>query len=534
MKKFILLFILLSGSLLADDLVVDGTGIVPNSYLTITEALSAASEGDNILVSPSMPGGYINENLVIDKSVSIFSLTEGEYFFMEGNIMINLDNVLEFSLIGGVIYSKIESNLVDQQRSNNSVINIIDCIIYGNIYLNHVTCISNIFKTVVTEPSEAPQYSFPENQFTYNPNFTNCTEFNLSPGNAGWANLYNWVDIFVEQPDNCLFQLDNIGFSSSQVIDFIPTISINNGNIVASMCKNIIIGHGDSPWLNSPIENDSMVNIIANRFTIILFDNPSFGFNIKNNEIRVGTFGIDSFIDGDNSTSVHNIISSVEFSNSLSDQVYLSAPYANYTGGGQYSHIFIFSGNSSLVSSIINNDITVSNQYNSKFIGIDNLGFNHSNLNIFNNKIDEIYGTSEGWTSGSNPWPLYQSNPYDDGCTSSNMYNDLFLFRNYNQEYNGKFWYNYGGFDQDSNYYCGFSFLYNRSNSNLQNSGNPSFEYTDLDLTRNDIGKDGGSYPWDMFHSSSNGKGRIFWLNIPHILSDPTNFQIKAKGAHLK
>ena len=57
---------------------------MPNSYLTITEALSAASEGDNILVSPPMAGGYINENLVIDKSVSIYPLVEGQYFSMEG------------------------------------------------------------------------------------------------------------------------------------------------------------------------------------------------------------------------------------------------------------------------------------------------------------------------------------------------------------------------------------------------------------------------------------------------------------------
>ena len=44
----------------------------------------------------------------------------------------------------------------------------------------------------------------------------------------------------------------------------------------------------------------------------------------------------------------------------------------------------------------------------------------------------------------------------------------------------------------------------------------------------------GGSHPWTMYHDPSGGKGRIFWLNLPNVLSNPENFQIKAKGAHLK
>ena len=126
-KTFLFLFI--SIFCFADDLIVDGSGLIPNSYSTITEALSAANEGDNILVSVTNTGGYRNENLVIDKSVSIFTLQENEYFSMQGNIMINLDDVLEFSIIGGIIDGKIEANLINQSRENNTTVNLIDCLL---------------------------------------------------------------------------------------------------------------------------------------------------------------------------------------------------------------------------------------------------------------------------------------------------------------------------------------------------------------------------------------------------------------------
>ena len=142
-KTFLFLFI--SIFCFADDLIVDGSGLIPNSYSTITEALSAANEGDNILVSVTSTGGYRNENLVIDKSVSIFTLQENEYFSMQGNIMINLDDVLEFSIIGGIIDGKIEANLINQSRENNTTVNLIDCLLLQNVYLNYITCVTNIF-----------------------------------------------------------------------------------------------------------------------------------------------------------------------------------------------------------------------------------------------------------------------------------------------------------------------------------------------------------------------------------------------------
>ena len=71
------------------------------------------------------------------------------------------------------------------------------------------------------------------------------------------------------------------------MLDYVPTIAINNGNIVGSEVFRILIGYGEDIWLNSPIENDTLVNVIGNRFGVLLFDNPSYSMNIRNNKIVV-------------------------------------------------------------------------------------------------------------------------------------------------------------------------------------------------------------------------------------------------------
>lgn len=69
----------------AIDRVVDVTG-TGGAFTTITAALTAAQDGDRILVIPQ--AGFFVENLVMDKSLQLMSATEGQRINLQGNISI--------------------------------------------------------------------------------------------------------------------------------------------------------------------------------------------------------------------------------------------------------------------------------------------------------------------------------------------------------------------------------------------------------------------------------------------------------------
>ena len=72
------------------------------------------------------------------------------------------------------------------------------------------------------------------------------------------------------------------------------------------------------------------------------------------------------------------------------------------------------------------------------------------------------------------------------------------------------------------------------------NNHNPSAEYLNLDLTPNTAGKEGGSHAWLNYNPSNSAgfntmtgsKARITYLNLPTLIFDPSNIQIKAKAVH--
>ena len=58
----------------------------PGTYTNITAAITAASSGDNIYISPY---GFYTEDLTIDKDLSLFSAVSGTVFNVIGNLTIN-------------------------------------------------------------------------------------------------------------------------------------------------------------------------------------------------------------------------------------------------------------------------------------------------------------------------------------------------------------------------------------------------------------------------------------------------------------
>lgn len=66
-----------------------------------------------------------------------------------------------------------------------------------------------------------------------------------------------------------------------------------------------------------------------------------------------------------------------------------------------------------------------------------------------------------------------------------------------------------------------------------QNEGDPSIQYYDIDLTRNDMGRFGGPYTWDNYHgNTTSGKGRVYLLDMPFELWSGQTPTIKADAVH--
>lgn len=67
---------------------------------------------------------------------------------------------------------------------------------------------------------------------------------------------------------------------------------------------------------------------------------------------------------------------------------------------------------------------------------------------------------------------------------------------------------------------------YTSSSDPTINQGNPDRLYYDLDLTRNDIGTDGGSYAWSNYWNATNA--RVYHVNIPRLIFTGTKINVKA------
>ena len=73
------------------------------------------------------------------------------------------------------------------------------------------------------------------------------------------------------------------------------------------------------------------------------------------------------------------------------------------------------------------------------------------------------------------------------------------------------------------------------SNSNYCiDKGIPSIDHYDIDMTINDIGTYGGPYSIDNYINTTNGKARIYDLDIPFEIWSGQTPTVKAKGAHTK
>lgn len=117
------------------------------TFATITEAITAAVNGDRIIVHPKIGGSPYIEEMIIDKSLEIVSATDGIRYRIQGNIVINALNNRTVTLIGVHL---VTGNITGATAGWRTNVNIMGCQLDGgNINFNnqyYVNIVSNILQ----------------------------------------------------------------------------------------------------------------------------------------------------------------------------------------------------------------------------------------------------------------------------------------------------------------------------------------------------------------------------------------------------
>jgi hypothetical protein len=117
----------------AADIKVDRTGAIAGSVTSISAAITAAADGDRIVVFSN--GLTYTENLTINKSLTFLCAAEGEYFFLSGNITIVPANGREITIMGMHQNGTIASAGVNPVGAR-CIVNIVDSEITGTVTFN--------------------------------------------------------------------------------------------------------------------------------------------------------------------------------------------------------------------------------------------------------------------------------------------------------------------------------------------------------------------------------------------------------------
>lgn len=147
----------------AADLYVRNGG-AGGAYSTVSAAITAASEGDRIIIQPKTNGSAYVENLTINKSLTFVSETNYNRYLIQGTITINpaagrIVNISSLSSGNFTIYNIVASaattggrttiNLTNCYLNNvytgqgNTTTNISGCTVGGAINLSHGICTAN-------------------------------------------------------------------------------------------------------------------------------------------------------------------------------------------------------------------------------------------------------------------------------------------------------------------------------------------------------------------------------------------------------
>ena len=402
-----LIFLHISSSIFATDIYVNSSG-QSGTYTTIGAAITAASSGDRIFISPY---GTYTENLSIDKSLTLTSSASGTNFNVIGNITIAADAGNEVRIIG--------------------------CICSGSIYAATGTAVQN-----------------------------NMANFYLIDSEVSFLSLAG----------------------------FIKTHALFCNNIT-----NVTIWHGEIIGCK-----------ISNNFTIN--DGPNAGT-------------------GDTVKIIGNVLRGKLTYNSDDDLFYISNNFFNSINdlSPTASRSCVLINNShynTSANNVFNNNTFLYYSGSSHAYGVKVIGSNQSNILVTNNIFEDLYTSSYGGTDYS-----FLSDPTNLATVKKPK-------ASYNYSYGSCIWNGIipntilGQASGPSNFNYDD---YGRSvDPRIVNSGSPSIQHYDIDMTINDLGTYGGPHSIDNYINTTNGKARIFDLNMPFEIWTGQTPTITAKGVHTK
>lgn len=119
-----------------------GTG---GAYSTVSAAITAASDGDRIIIQPKTNGDPYIENLTINKSLTFVSETNYSRYFIKGTIAINpaVGRVVTISNLTSGNYTINDITASGPTSGGRTTINLLNCDL-NNVYTNQINTTTNI------------------------------------------------------------------------------------------------------------------------------------------------------------------------------------------------------------------------------------------------------------------------------------------------------------------------------------------------------------------------------------------------------
>lgn len=361
---------------------------------------------------------------------------------------------------------------------------------------------------------------------------TNGSMFTVQGNITIGANLPTNSHIVFDGMQISIGNITIAGTSSTNPISVtIVNCSLNSG--VVTLTKNI----------NATIANSSIsVPVGLTTSPAVQFSKGKFLGNVVSAEV-VGISVIDDIASLDSTFIVGNRISLVNstgntgqkgiYWNNNTQFFYISNNFVNSTLVSYLGTITVYAlidiykakdgNNASESNNILNNTLryaaSPSSNSNISFIGISSSSSLSSYTNIFNNLIQFPYGTSSA-----------RCNALRVSGSPQVSYNILNCATQFNSTYNnvpapiGPGNATIPGIVSLTSNGCPVS--------TLVNAGHPDPVFSDLDLTRNDIGPCGGSYNITTnFHTNGPaGSARVHWLQAPRRVLQGATLDIQAEG----